>query len=104
MNHFLVIIRKEQKNAKSAEEPHHAIFQPQSTFTSLKVVYDASAETSSGVSLNYILLNGGTVQKDFFSIMVRFRKHKYAFSADITKMYRQILVHPSDRNLEKIFF
>ena len=45
---------------------------------------------------------GPTIQQDLFAIMTRFRTHRYAFIADIEKMYRQILVSPRDSNLQRI--
>ncbi|GFT64168.1 integrase catalytic domain-containing protein [Trichonephila clavipes] len=65
--------------------PHHSVYKPEKTSTPLRVVFDASAKTTSGFSLNSILLNGGIIQQDLFSIVSRFRKHEYAFSADIKK-------------------
>ncbi|KMQ81720.1 hypothetical protein RF55_25447, partial [Lasius niger] len=35
-------------------------------------------------------------------VLMRWRVHRYAMVADIEKMYRQILVHPGDRNLQRI--
>ncbi|GBN86582.1 hypothetical protein AVEN_166275-1 [Araneus ventricosus] len=66
--------------------PHYADFCPESTSTPLGVVFDASARYRNGVSLNSILLNGGTVQQELLSIISRSRTYKYAFSADIKKM------------------
>ncbi|GFW19115.1 integrase catalytic domain-containing protein [Trichonephila clavipes] len=65
--------------------PHHSVYKPEKTSIPLRVVFDASAKTTSGFSLNSILLNGGIIQQDLFSIVSRFRKHEYAFSADIKK-------------------
>ncbi|GFX39774.1 DUF1758 domain-containing protein [Trichonephila clavipes] len=84
--------------------PHHSVYKPEKTSTLLRVVFDASAKTTSGFSLNSILLNGGIIQQDLFSIVSRFRKHEYAFSADIKKMYRQILVDPNQRDLQRIMW
>ncbi|GFU77929.1 integrase catalytic domain-containing protein [Trichonephila clavipes] len=84
--------------------PHHSVYKPDKTSTPLRVVFDASAKTTSGFSLNSILLNGGIIQQDLFSIVSRFRKHEYAFSADIKKMYRQILVDPNQRDLQRIMW
>ncbi|GFU39174.1 integrase catalytic domain-containing protein [Trichonephila clavipes] len=85
--------------------PHHSVYKPEKTSTPLRVVFDASAKTTSGFSLNSIfLLNGGIILQDFFSIVSRFRKHEYAFSADIKKMYRQILVDPNQRDLQRIMW
>ncbi|GFV36226.1 integrase catalytic domain-containing protein [Trichonephila clavipes] len=84
--------------------PHHSVYKPEKTSTPLRVVFDESAKTTSGFSLNSILLNGGIIQQDLFSIVSRLRKHKYAFSADIKKMYRQILVDPNQRDLQRIMW
>ncbi|GFX27442.1 integrase catalytic domain-containing protein [Trichonephila clavipes] len=83
--------------------PHHSVYKPEKTSTPLRV-FDASAKTTSGFSLNSILLNGGIIQQDLFSIVSRFRKHEYALSADIKKMYRQILVDPNQRDLQRIMW
>ncbi|GFT75610.1 integrase catalytic domain-containing protein [Trichonephila clavipes] len=84
--------------------PHHSVYKPEKTSTPLRVIFDASAKTTSGFSLNSILLNGGIIQQDLFSIVSRFRKHEYAFSADIKKMYRQILVDPNQKDLLRIMW
>lgn len=76
--------------------PHDAILRPSSTTTKLRVVFDASAKVKTGYSLNDVLVMGAIYQQDLFSIVVRFRKYKYAFTADIAKMYRQINVHQDD--------
>ncbi|GFY03792.1 DUF1758 domain-containing protein [Trichonephila clavipes] len=83
--------------------PRHSVYKPEKTSTPLRIVFDASAKTS-GFSLRSILLNGGIIQQDLFCIVSRFRKHEYAFSADIKKMYRQILVDPNQRNLQRIMW
>ncbi|GBN03968.1 hypothetical protein AVEN_20935-1 [Araneus ventricosus] len=100
LGHMQQII--DEDNTKSYYIPHQCIYKPQKTTTPLRVVFDASAKTSTGQSLNSILLNGGSIQDDLFSLITRFRTHKYAFSADIQKMYRQILVEPSQRYLQRI--
>lgn len=76
--------------------PHHAVVKESSETTKLRVVFDASAKTSSGISLNNCLKVGPTLQQDIFSIIVRFRTHQYALTTDIEKMYRQILVDEWD--------
>lgn len=84
--------------------PHHGVYRPQSSSTKLRVVFNASAKTTNGKSLNDLLLKGGIIQEDIFSIMTRFRKHTYAFSADIEKMFRQILIHPDQTCMQKILW
>ncbi|XP_055527502.1 uncharacterized protein LOC129720106 [Wyeomyia smithii] len=70
--------------------PHHAVIKPESTTTKLRVVFDGSCRTSTGVSLNDALMVGPVVQDDLFSIISRFRFHRFALVADVAKMYRMI--------------
>ncbi|XP_037922920.1 uncharacterized protein LOC119659079 [Hermetia illucens] len=48
------------------------------------------------------MLKGPTMQDDLLSMLLRFRKHKFAFSADIEKMYRQVNVSTEDSYLQLI--
>jgi len=84
--------------------PHHAVFKETSTTTKTRDVFDGSAKISNGLSLNDILQVGHTFQADLYSIVLRFRTHQVCFTADITKMYRQITVHPQVRNLQRILW
>lgn len=59
-----------------------------STTTKLRVVFDASAKTNTGESLNDQLLIGPKIQEDISNILIQFRFHKYALTADVEKMYR----------------
>ncbi|GFV78117.1 integrase catalytic domain-containing protein [Trichonephila clavipes] len=83
--------------------PHCGVFKSQNNSTKLRVVFDGSAPTTSGRSLNDILLSG-RVQEDAFNIMLRFRKHKIVLTADIKQMFRQIFIDPSQRNLFRILW
>lgn len=84
--------------------PHHGVLREHSTTTKLRVVFDASAKTTTGKSLNDIQLIGPCLQNDVFSILLRFRQHLYVACADIEKMYRQILIQSDQRNLQLIFW
>ncbi|XP_055601798.1 uncharacterized protein LOC129750780 [Uranotaenia lowii] len=84
--------------------PHHPVLRPDSTSTKLRTVFNGSAATSSGLSLNDVLLTGPTIQQDIFNILLRFRCHKVVLTGDIQKMFRQIMVHKDDRNLQLILW
>ncbi|XP_055589427.1 uncharacterized protein LOC129741706 [Uranotaenia lowii] len=84
--------------------PHHAVLKPDSTTTKLRVVFDASCRTSTGVSLNDGLMVGPVVQNDLLSIILRFRLHRFAISADIEKMYRMVRIQKSDQCLQRILW
>ncbi|XP_018404138.1 PREDICTED: uncharacterized protein LOC108780819 [Cyphomyrmex costatus] len=98
------------KSIQSSEEslsvflPHHGIFKTTGQISKIRVVFDASCKDSSGLSLNDVLMVGPVVQQDLVSILMRFRMFRYAIVADIIKMYRQILVHPSQTCLQRILW
>jgi hypothetical protein len=56
--------------------PHHVVVKESSSTTKVRVVFDGPAKTTTGISLNDILMVGPTVQQDLFSIVMRFRTHK----------------------------
>lgn len=84
--------------------PHHAILKPSSSTTKLRTVFDASAQTSSGLSLNDTLMVGPTIQDPLFDIALRFRTYPYVFTADISKMYRMVRVHPDHTKFQRVFW
>ncbi|XP_037303533.1 uncharacterized protein LOC119193845 [Manduca sexta] len=84
--------------------PHHGVWRDDSTTTKLRVVFDASAVTTSNKSLNDIQLVGPALQNDIFSIFLRFRQYRYVACADVEKMFRQILIQNDQRNLQLIFW
>lgn len=84
--------------------PHHAVMKPSSSTTKLRVVFNASAATSTGISLNELLASGPIVQDGLFANLLRFRLPRYTFCADITKMYRMIAVEESDSYFQLILW
>ena len=84
--------------------PHHGVLREESVTTKLRVVFNCSAISTSGESYNSIQMVGPTVQDDLQSILLRFRQHAYVFSADMCKMYRQILVKEEFRPLQLILW
>ncbi|XP_011313052.1 uncharacterized protein [Fopius arisanus] len=73
--------------------PHHGVVRESSETTKLGVVFNGSAMTSSGKSLNDILHTGAKLQHDISDVLLWTRQHKVIFMTDITKMFRQIRVH-----------
>lgn len=84
--------------------PHHCVLKPESTTTKLRVVFDASAKSSSGLSLNDTLHVGPTIQQDLIITLLTFRLNKYALTADVSKMFRQFLVDERDRKFQLILW
>ncbi|KMQ88603.1 hypothetical protein RF55_11885 [Lasius niger] len=81
---------------------HHCVIRADSETTKLRVVFDASASTTNGLSLNDLQMTGPVMQSDLLSILLRFRKHTYVIAADIAKMYRQVMLIPEQRPLQRI--
>lgn len=83
---------------------HHAVIKTSSLTTRLRVVFNGSARTDSGLSLNDVQHIGPTIQNDLLTILLNFRKHTYILNADISKMYRQVVIEKSDRRFQRIFW
>ncbi|GBP82982.1 hypothetical protein EVAR_39671_1 [Eumeta japonica] len=63
----------------------------------IRVVHDAAAKTK-GVSLNDHLLTGPDLLQSLPGVIMRFRQHPIAVSADISEMFMQIKIKPEDRD------
>lgn len=80
--------------------PHHAVC----TSKKHRIVYDASCKTSLGISLNEAQFKGPKLQRNLYEILIRFRRHKVAISADIKSMFLQIRLNPEQWDLQRIFW
>ena len=77
--------------------PHHGIYHPQKP-TKVRVVFDCSARYE-GQSLNDKLLQGPDLTSKLIGVLTRFRQERYAFMADIEKMFFQVKVREEDQSL-----
>ena len=84
--------------------PMHGVHKITSSTTKLRIVFDASAQSSSGVSLNDTLAVGPTLHPRLEQILLNFRTWRVALSGDIRKMYREILLRPADRQLHRFLW
>ncbi|XP_058791019.1 uncharacterized protein LOC131664145 [Phymastichus coffea] len=82
--------------------PHHGIWQRSDRKNKLRVVFNASRDTSTGLSLNDSLHSGPKFQGHIATIITRWRRHRYVFCADVQKMFRQILMDKRDCHLQRI--
>jgi len=73
LGHMSPVPDGDQESKPIVYLPHHGVFKDSSATTKIRVVFDASAKTSSGVSLNDTLLVGPTIQDELFDIIIRFR-------------------------------
>ena len=84
--------------------PHHGVFRESSSTTKLRVVFNGSYKTSNGTSLNDHLMIGPKLQQDIAAIITRWRQHRFVYTADIAKMFRQISVHRDDVDFQRILW
>jgi hypothetical protein len=84
--------------------PHHAVLREVSSSTKLRVVFDAAAKCGNGASVNKLLAIGKIPQDTLMSILLRFHTHIYAFSADISEMYRCINIDRKQWNYQRILW
>ena len=69
--------------------------------TKVRVVCDASAKTTSGQSFDDILLSSPSLYPRLTTILQRFRLFDIAYSADVSRMFRVVSLHPDDRDLHR---
>ncbi|XP_066583501.1 uncharacterized protein [Prorops nasuta] len=84
--------------------PHHAVFKIENQKTKIRVVFNASSKTSTGLSLNDTLFIGPKLQQDITRILMNWRAFRYVGVTDIVKMFRQILVRFEDRKYQNILW
>ena len=78
--------------------PHDAVIREDKQTTKTRVVFDASARDSNGVSLNSCFEAGPALQPDLVGILLRFRKNHVGVMGDIEKMFLQIRLKEEDRD------
>ena len=82
---------------------HFPVFKEDSVTTKMRIVYDASA-TSKALSLNDCLNTGPNLMQEFIVILLRFRTHQTAFTADIEKAFLQIELNFADRDATRFLW
>lgn len=84
--------------------PHHGVVKEDKVTTKLRVVLNASFNSSSGHSLNDLLHSGPNLQGDLFTIVLLFRLYAVAMTGDCRQMFLQIIMRQSDRRFQRILY
>ena len=79
----------------------HGVVREASETTCLRIVFDASAKTSTGVSLNDTLLTGPSMYPFLTSILNKFRCNAVAMAADISKMFCEVGIQEVERDFHR---
>ncbi|XP_055904629.1 uncharacterized protein LOC129940343 [Eupeodes corollae] len=97
-NHMALYEGEVGEGTPSYYIPHHAVT------SKFRVVFNASAKSDNGVSLNDTQHIGPVIQDKLANIILRFRLYRVAVVADIEKMFRQVLVHPNQQKWQLILW
>ncbi|KMQ84502.1 gag-pol polyprotein precursor, partial [Lasius niger] len=84
--------------------PHHGVLKGDGTDAKIRVVFNGSSRTAVCTSLNDALHTGPNLLPVLADVVMRWRRHRFVFVADVEKMYRQVMVHPEDRDLQRILW
>ena len=104
LGHAEVIPPSELSTPTQYYLPMHSVTKASSTSTKLRVVFDGSASTTSGISLNQSLHIGPTLHPTLGEILIKFRTYPVAVTADISKMYREVSLSAADKDLHRFLW
>ncbi|XP_076279061.1 uncharacterized protein LOC143208476 [Lasioglossum baleicum] len=102
LNHMREESAIDSQSTQNVFLSHHPVIRHDSKTTRLRVVFNASMRTSNGSTLNDFLFVGPKLQADIVAIILKWRKSRFVFAADIAKMFRQIWVDPRDTHFQLI--
>lgn len=102
LKHMTELTPEQAFDPRRVYTPHYGVITMQNGKPKIRVVFNAAAPTGTGTTLNVILCAGPKLQLDIATILSNWRIHKYVFTTDIVKMFRQILIHPEDRIYQNI--
>ena len=84
--------------------PHRPVVKETSASTKIRPVFDASATSYNGFSLNDCVETGPNLLPDLVKVLLRFRRWRVALTADVIKAFLQVGVHPEDRDVHRFWW
>ncbi|GBM20678.1 hypothetical protein AVEN_150654-1 [Araneus ventricosus] len=92
------------QNQNSYYMPHRPVVKEGSETTKVRIVFDASSKQGNFYSLNDCLMPGPNLNPSILDLLINFRKHKIAFSADIEKAFLQIGIKENERDFLRFLY
>ena len=83
---------------------NHGVWMETSTTTKLRIVFNGSSKTKTGVSVIDLLHVGPNVLQNPGALICAWRRYTIALSADVEKMFRQIGVEQCDQPFQSILW
>lgn len=84
--------------------PHRPVVRESSASTRIRPVFDGSAPSYNGLSLNNCLETGPNLIPNLPEMLIRFRRWKVALIADISKAFLQIRVRREDQDVHRFLW
>ena len=84
--------------------PFQVILKESSSFTKARMVFDPSAKTREGLSLNQQLLTGPNLLPKLAGVLLRIRTYSLLLICDIEKAFLQIALRESDRDATRFLW
>lgn len=84
--------------------PHNAVVRDDKITSKIRITVDGGSKSSSGKSLNDILYTGSNLQTNIFSLLLELRLYPVAMTADIEKMFFQVMVAKEHQKYQSILF
>uniref|UniRef100_A0A1I7VWU5 Reverse transcriptase domain-containing protein n=1 Tax=Loa loa TaxID=7209 RepID=A0A1I7VWU5_LOALO len=97
-------IRSQNETSRISYLPHQTVVTPQKSTTKLRVVFDASAKTNEGPSLNECLYKGPVMLPLLIGILLRARQGRYLVIADVEKAFLQVSLKQEDRDVTRFLW
>lgn len=83
---------------------HYIPWKPVYRKEKIRIVYDASAKTKSGVSLNDQMHVGPKLLSDLVTLIINFRLHEVGLTADIEKAFLMVKLNEVDRDVTRFLW
>ncbi len=89
---------------KTAYLPHRPVIRETAETTKIRPVFDGSVHFKHRRSFNANLEVGPNLNPDIMGILMRWRRHKVAWTADIEKAFLQIAIHPEHKQIVRFLW
>ena len=84
--------------------PHRPVIRNDRQTSKVRIFYDVSLKIGNKPSMNDCSLPGPSQTESLFGVLIRFRLHRYAFSADIEKAFLQVMLDESHRDFVRFLY
>ena len=81
--------------------PHHPVVKKDALSSRVRPVFDASAKSANGKSLNDLLEMGPSLNPDLVAVLIRFRRWPISLSGYVRKAFLQFYTKPIDRYVHR---